>query len=258
MLKTSLRLIILPAIGLLFCTGVLHAQVLNVETYRTEADTIRTWTGSLSFGLTAAKQKSETIQLTNRTHAAYFGKYNSYLFLTNLNMLRIDDELISNGYMHLRTTFNYDNRWSPEAFTQFQYSQDWGLRRRYLAGAGIRYDFISTDDFIAGFTTGAMYEHEVWRAEGGQRRQFDRFKSTNSLLMRGNLSPTAQLNIVGYYQAEPVSFFTPRLTGDIELRFRISRFVQFGAQFSTTYDYAPATDVVSWIYSFRNNIIISL
>ncbi len=253
-----LRFLILFSALFLFLPGMVAAQVLNVETYRTEADTIRTWTGSLSFGLTAAKQKSETIQLNNRTHAAYFGKRNAYLMLTNLNVLRIDDEVVSNGYAHLRTTFSNESRWSPEIFTQFQYSQDWGLRRRYLAGAAIRYDFITSDEFSAGLTTGGMYEHEVWKAEDGPRQVFDRFKSTSSLLMRGNISRDVQLNVVGYYQAEPTSFFTPRLTGDIELRFRISRFVQFGAQFTTTYDYAPPIEIVNWIYSFRNNIVITL
>jgi len=234
-----------------------EAQVLNVESHRAEADTARAWSGSLQFGFSATKRKSQTIQLNNRSSARYFGDQHSYMFITNLNLLRIDEETISNGYAHLRSTLYYANNWSPEAFTQFQYSQDWGLRRRYLAGAGIRYDFIQSDDFTAGITTGAMYEHEVWRAEDGPRQQFDRLKSTNSLLMRGNLSPTTTLFVVGYYQGEPTNFFTPRLTGDIELRFRITRLIQFGAQFSTTYDYAPALEVVSWIYSFRNNIVVS-
>lgn len=246
------------ALLLLFSVSETNAQVLNVESYRSEADTAGSWSGSLQFGFSAAKQKSETIQLNNRSSASYFGSRDTYLFITNLNLLRIDDELISNGYVHLRSTFFYQSRWSPEAFTQYQYSQDWGLRRRNLLGGGIRYDFVESDDFTAGFTTGGMYEHEVWRAEDGPRQQFDRFKSTSSLLMRGNLSSNTTLYVVGYYQAEPTDFLNPRLTGNIDLRFRITRIVQFAAQFSTTYDYAPALEVPSWIYSFQNSIVISL
>jgi len=249
----AVAFIILALVG-----SPLHAQVLNVESYRAEADTAGSWSGSLQFGFAASKQKSETIQLNSRSSTSYFGERDSYLFITNINFLRIDDELISNGYIHLRSTLFYNNRWSPEAFTQYQYSQDWGLRRRNLLGAGVRYNFFDSDDFTAGFTTGAMYESEVWRSEDGPRQAFDRIKSTNSLLMRGNLSSNTTLYVVGYYQAEPADFFNPRLTGDVQLRFRISRIVQFSAQFSTTYDYAPAIDIQSWIYSFRNSIVISL
>ncbi|MCC5932625.1 MAG: DUF481 domain-containing protein [Candidatus Cyclonatronum sp.] len=230
-----------------------HAQVLNIESLRMEADTSKSWAGNLSFGFSASKQDSETIQLNSSATLIHFGKVHSHLMLTNLNLLTIDDELVNNGYVHLRGTYWYRRTWSPEIFTQLQYSEDWGLRRRALLGGGMRHNTVQTNSFTAGITSGLMYEHEVWRPEEAPRVEYNRLKSTTSLLMRGKLTPTTNLYIVGYYQAEPQRFGSPRLTADAELRFQISRLIRFSAQFSTTYDYNPPPDVVSWIYSFRNS-----
>lgn len=245
---------------ILFCLMPVFAsaQVLNVESYRSAADTSKTWSGNLSFGFQASKEQTSSLQLNNRSNMRYVSDLHSYLTITNLNVLRIDDELVSNGYVHLRGTFFVERRWSPEAFTQFQYSQDRGLKRRSLIGGVMHYEITSNDDFDAAFTTGGMYEHEVWNDDDVPGQQFDRFKSTSSLLMRGRLSSNTQLYIVGYYQATPGDFTNPRLTADIQLQFQISRLVTFGAQFNTTYDYAPPLQTESWIYSFRNTISLSL
>lgn len=234
------------------------AQVLNVESYRGQADTTKAWSGDLSFGFSASKQKTSSLQLNNRTNLRYVSPRHSYLMITNLNVLRIDEELVSNGYIHLRGTFLREQRWSPELFTQYQYSQSRGLKRRNLLGAVMRYDMIQRDEFSAALTTGGMYEHEVWNSDEVPRQQFDRFKSTSSLLMRGQLSANTELYVVGYYQATPNDFLNPRLTADVQLRFRISRIVTFGAQFNTTYDYAPPLQTESWIYTFRNTVSLSL
>lgn len=234
------------------------AQVLNVESYRSPADTSGSWTGNLSFGFSASKQKSSSLQLNNRTNASYVSERDIYLLITNLNVLRIEDELVSNGYIHLRGTFWREHRWSPEAFTQYQYSQNRGLKRRNLIGGVMRYEVIQNDDFDAAITTGGMYEHEVWSSSDVPRQQFDRFKSTSSLLLRGRISSNTELYVVGYYQATPADFINPRLTADVQLRFRISRVVSVGAQFNTTYDYAPPLETESWIYTFRNTVSIRL
>ncbi|MCH8567332.1 MAG: DUF481 domain-containing protein [Balneolales bacterium] len=235
-----------------------QAQVLNIESYRKASDTTKSWAGALTFGFTASKQKTQSLQLNNRTNAAYFGESHLYMLITNLSVLQVDDNLESNGYVHLRNMLFYNNTLSPELFTQLQYSQNWGLKRRFLVGAALRYNFISTDSFTSAVTSGFMYENELWQGEEAPRQLFNQIKSTTSLLMRGNITETTSLVLAGYYQTLPGDILNPRLTGDIELRFRISENIQFGAQFVTTYDYAPPIDVVSWIYSFRNNITISL
>lgn len=250
--KSGLLLLLLLAAGTLTAA----AQVLNIESLRMEADTTKSWAGSLNFGFSASKQDSETIQLSNSATLIHLGQTHSYMMLTSINLLTIDDELSNNGHIHLRGTLWHRQNWSPEIFTQLQYSQDWGLRRRALFGGGIRHNTIQQTGFTAGITTGLMYEHEVWRPEESPRIEYNRIKSTTSLLTRGKLSPTTSLYIVGYYQAEPQRFISPRLTGNVELRFQVSRLVRFSAQFTTTYDYNPPPDVQSWVYSVRNNFSI--
>ncbi|AXJ02069.1 Protein of unknown function, DUF481 [Cyclonatronum proteinivorum] len=232
------------------------AQVLNIESLRMDADTSKTWAGSLTFGFSASKNDSETIQLSNDATLVHLGQTHSYLLLSSLNLISIDDELVNNGHIHLRGTLGYRQRWSPELFTQLQYSRDWGLKRRALLGGGIRHNTFQKEHFRAGITTGLMFEHEVWHPEEAPRAEYNRLKSTTSLLTRGKLTESTSLYIVGYYQAEPERFLSPRLTANVELRFTVSRYVRFNAQFSTTYDYNPVPDVESWIYSFRNSFTI--
>lgn len=252
----GILLVLLVSVFLLQPAAPAHAQVLNIESLRMDADTTRSWAGNLTFGFSASKQDKQTIQLNNRATLIHFGKTHSYLMLTSINLVTIDDELVNNGYFHLRGTLWYHRRWSPEIFTQFQYSEDWGLKRRTLFGGGIRHNTIRKSGFTAGITTGLMYEHEIWSPEDFPRIMYDRIKSTTSLLTRGQLSPTTNLYIVGYYQAEPQKFLSPRLTANVELRFQVSRIVRFSAQFTTTYDYNPPPGVQSWIYTVRNNFSV--
>ncbi len=234
-----------------------NAQVLNIEKYRTDTDSANVWSGSLSFGLDLTRQKNEVLQIRNESNLAYYSKNNVYMMINNFNLVKIGDELANDGYFHIRATFNRQSRWSPEAFSQYQYSENWGLRRRVLLGGGVLYDFIRSDHFSAGVMTGAMYEHEVWKASDSPRRQYDRLKSTTSILMRGRPAENIGLVLTGYYQAEPETFLEPRLTGDIQVQFNISRLVTFSVQFSTTYDHRPAPGVTDLIYSLKNNVIIS-
>lgn len=253
-LKTSVLLLLFLLALLLPAPG--HAQVLNIESLRMDADTTRSWAGNFTFGFSAARQDKQTIQLNNRGALIHLGQTHSYLMLTSINLVTIDDELVNNGYFHLRSTLWHRKRWSPEIFTQLQYSEDWGLKRRTLFGGGIRHNTIRNPGFTAGVTTGLMYEHEIWNPEDFPRITYDRIKSTTSLLTRGQLSPTTNLYIVGYYQAEPQKFLSPRLTANVELRFQVSRIVRFSAQFTTTYDYNPPPGVESWIYTVGNNFSV--
>jgi hypothetical protein len=121
------------------------AQVLNVERFRSDADTADVWIGELKFDFSLNKQNTAVMALGNETNLARFTRNHVYYFLNQINLVMVDEKsLVSDGYFHIRGTYNRRKTWSPETFLQFQYNLNWGLKRRALAGATMRYKYLET------------------------------------------------------------------------------------------------------------------
>lgn len=235
------------------------SQVLNVERFRTDADTANVWLGELKFDFSLNKQNTSVLALGNETNLAHFTRRHVYYFLNQINLVMVDEKsLVSDGYFHLRGTFDRRNSWSPESFVQFQYNLNWGLKRRALAGATMRYRYLNTSAMRGSISTGLMIENEFWRESGEEAVEKNLIKSTTSLLIRGRIAEQAELVLMGYYQAPPESFFRPRVTGDAKLNLRISRNMTFTTQFVLTYDAEPLIDVTRVVYRLTNGIVISI
>ncbi len=248
---------------LLFCIiflagfSTLKAQLLNVERIRTVADTTG-WHGDLGFDLSVNKYRDRIFKLGNQANAAYYSNLHNYIFLTNLEIINVDgSSLVSSGYAHLRAVFLRKRTLSPELFVQHQYNNNLGLRGRALAGAGIRYTFLSRDAITGRFSTALMHEYENWRLSGEEGIQNNFIKSTNNLSLRGDLSEQTSLQIIGYYQARPSRFFEPRVTLENQLNIRMSRWVLFSVSFVLTNDSDPVIDIPKLTYELKNGIIIS-
>lgn len=245
----------------LYDITTLPAQVLNVETFRTEAtiDTTASWTGETVFDVSLAKFTEQVFELGNETNASYFTGTHRYLFLTSVELINVDgSSVISNGYFHLRSTFNENRKWSPELFTQFQYNENLGLNQRYLAGGSVRFRFLDEPSIRGSVVTGAMYEYEQWGIESGSFIENNLIKSTSNVAIRGRLSDTTQLLVIGYYQARPDRFFKPRITSENQLNMRISKFLTYRVKFTLTYESEPIGDTPSLIYLLKNGLIFSL
>jgi hypothetical protein len=245
---------------LLIFVSTIHAQVLNVESFRTQADidTTATWSGETVFDVSLSKFNERVFKLGNETNAAYFSGRHRYLFLTSVELINVDGaSVISNGYFHLRGTFNDNRNVSPEVFSQFQYNENLGLKERFLAGATVRYRFLNRPAIRGSVVTGAMFEHEKWGLTDQESVENQFIKSTSNIAVRGQLSPTTQLLVIGYYQARPDQFFRPRITSENQLNMSISRHVTYRVRFTLTYDVEPIIDTPNLIYTLRNGLIIS-
>jgi hypothetical protein len=235
------------------------AQVLNVERFRTDADTSNVWLGELKFDFSLNKQNTSVISLGNQTNLAHYTSSHVFYFLNQINLVMVDEQsLLSDGYFHIRGTYNRKKRWSPETFVQFQYNLNWGLKRRALAGATMRFTYLNRDKIRGALSTGLMFENELWREDGLPGVEKNQIKSTTSLLIRGNLTEQAELVLIGYYQAPPASFLEPRITGDAKLNLRISDNLTFTTQFVLTYDAAPLINVTKVVYRLTNGIVIGI
>lgn len=231
-----------------------YSQVVNVERHRVTADTVDILTGGLGVGLNISQNKSQVIRINNSADLTYISRHHDYILLGRNNFLRVEGEnVLNDGFVHLRTVLYRDNTYAPELFLQAQYNLDWGLKRRALAGASIRIRFTETDNFRAYASTGLMYENEIWEdADDLHREVFGLLKSTTSFNIRGNITDNLQLAAISYYQARPDRFFKPRFTSDWQMRFRVSENLRFIFQFVSTYDSDPPLGSTDFIYNINN------
>lgn len=244
----------------LFIAAPLYGQVLNVESFRTEAaiDTTASWSGETAFDVSLSKFNESVFLLGNETNASYFSGNHRYLFLTSVELINVDGaSVISNGYFHLRSTFNENKTVSPEIFTQYQYNENLGLNERYLAGGSIRYRFLDRQNIRGSLVTGAMFEHEQWGLEDGSTIEKNLLKSTSNIAVRGQLTETTQLLLIGYYQARPDQFFKPRVTSENQLTMRISKYLTYRVKFTLTYESEPIGETPDLIYTLKNGLVFS-
>ncbi len=249
-MKIGLILLAFPV----FTSGTVFSQVVNVERYRVTADTVNILTGGLGVGLNISQNKTQIIRLNNSADLTYISRYHDYILLGRNNFLRVEgDNVLNDGFIHLRSVLFRDNAYAPELFLQAQYNHDWGLKRRALAGAAIRIRFAQAQNFTAFASTGLMYENEIWEdTDQLQREVFGLIKSTTSVNIRGSVTENLQLAAISYYQARPDRFLKPRFTSDWQLRFLISENLRFVFQFVSTYDSNPPLDSSDFIYNINN------
>ena len=244
----------------LVVTGSLYGQVLNVESFRTEAtiDTTASWSGETAFDVSLSKFNESVFKLGNETNASYFSGKHRFLFLTSVELINIDgNSVISTGYFHLRSTFKENKTVSPELFTQYQYNENLGLNERYLAGGSIRYRFLNTSVIRGSVVTGAMFEHELWALDDSSKVENNLIKSTSNVAVRGQLTETTQLLLIGYYQARPDQFFKPRITSENQLNMQISKYLTYRVNFTLTYESEPIGDTPDLIYTLKNGLVFS-
>jgi len=260
-IRTLLLLVLITPAFLIGGFSTIQAQVLNVESFRTQVDgdTLAEWHGQTGFDVSLSKFNERVFKFGNDTNAAYFTGRHRYLFLTSVELINVDgSSVISNGYFHLRGTFNENSTLSPEAFSQFQYNENLGMKERFLTGASVRYTFLDRPDIRGSVVTGGMIEYEKWGVTEDQNVENTFLKSTSSLSIRGQLTETTQLLLIGYYQARPDQFFKPRVTSENQLNMRISERLTFRVNFTLAYDVEPIIDIPKLTYVLRNGLVISL
>lgn len=237
--------------------SVADAQILNVERTRGAVDSTG-WGAGLGFDFTVNKYRERVITGESESSITYTSTLHRYIFLSSLEFVDIDGaSVINSGYMHLRSTFLYDNSFSPELFGQYQYNNNLGLDNRILGGAGIRYRFISLDNFTGTFSTGVMAEHEEWKPVEDELVKNTFLKTSSNISLRGNVSEHAKLLVIGYYQARPIDFFKPRATLENQLNVRLSRHVALTVSFVMTNDADPIIDIPKLTYELKNGFLIT-
>jgi Protein of unknown function, DUF481 len=260
------------ALILYFMPLVAHGQILNIEQARVERDSSGYFTGKggLSFSMfnrNAGKDNPNNyLQLTFNGDLAYISEKHSYLLINYYNYLLVNydsDELrntvASTGYSHFRVNFMRKQRLSQELFTQVQADKARGLELRTLAGGGVRYRLIMSENSSVYIGTGFMHEHEEWKNPELDQKLIvsDLFKSTNYVSGKVRFNEQVGTEGIVYYQTgydDNVHAFRNRVSGDVTLQVKLTNKFSFRTNFSCTYEDEPIVPVTKFVYAISNGI----
>src|SRR5690606_15658735 len=205
------------------------------------------------------------ISFNTELNVAYMSKLHNYLFINHISLIKVSEQnVISEGYFHIRLNLFRKQFLSYEPFLQIQYDLGRGLEERELAGFTFRFDIRSNERIVLSFNTGAMYEHEYWVGEI-RRYAIDNenkiaetkfIKSTSNFAMRYKIKTGISIFSLTYYQARFENFFSPRIISDTQLQFAINKYLSFTTQYVFTFDDNPIINNTQMIYSLNQGIAI--
>jgi len=245
-----------------------YAQILNVEKQRLdslEKPFVLSFESKFgAFNRSATEdEKAEFINFSNSLNAVYSPhKKHAYVVLGNFHFTENNGKaILNNAYLHIRATFNYNKKWSPEVFAQLQDDKFRGLRNRKLAGAGYRWKPIDSEKFRFVLGAGPMYESEKWRSvETGEEKLVELWKLNSYMLLRWDITESVNFNTVLYYQAGydfAADLDRQRISNSTNLNFRISNHLSFTVTYQMAYENEPIFPITQFIYSIENGLKLS-
>ncbi|MFT5619542.1 MAG: hypothetical protein ACI85I_002788 [Arenicella sp.] len=246
---------------LLFFSIQSNAQILNIEKARFDNDTLQSLIGNAHLNMGLRQRNVKVFTLGGGYNMAYATKKHSFVSIGNINTIQVaDNDVISEGALHLRANWLRKKKISIETFTQAQYDEARGLNHRFLGGVGGRVRLRYSDKLALAVGTGAMYEIEQWEVTVDNIDFFaetDLFKSTTYISIQNEFSDSFEINFITYYQARFNDFFKPRIFADINFNLNINKKFTFNTKFSLIYDSAPVVPIRESFYNLSNGISYS-
>jgi hypothetical protein len=230
---------LLCSIFFILFTKIVPAQILNVEKFQSKFTDSTRFFNEFGLNATITQNQNTLIDLNAKTFHIYQKNDFRFLLINNIRLVVVEDEnVISRGYIHFRTTWKTTERLRYEVFFQEQYDGIRNLIRRDVQGADIRLSFVNSEKISLDFAIGLMHEYEKWKNDLYIRNT--RFlKSTNSLLFSFKFTDSFQFTTTGYYQFAPTRIKTPRLIADSRLSWKINDSFKIGLSNTFLHDAAP-------------------
>ncbi|MFQ3215414.1 MAG: hypothetical protein ACI9C9_002963 [Marivirga sp.] len=248
---------------LLAFSSLSEAQILNVESVRKSANTDKDLLGQLDIRFSMNNRSSTPdsssifTQVGVRANLALLKAVTAYILIGDVSYNALAGKaFISNGYLHYRNHFFYQNSFSMEQFNQWQYDAGRGLNNRLLTGVGGRYEFLDSGRFRLAVGSGLMVEHEAWKGEGGAiERTLP--KSSNYLTISAQFNETIIMKFTNYYQVgfdARSDLWRQRYSTDFSISFQFTKKLSFTTTFASTFDVAPIVPIKRFLFNADNGL----
>jgi hypothetical protein len=247
---------------LLFLSLSLNAQILNLENYRADGDSLKKFAlninGSFNVNNRSAAQDNPVnlIGYNISLDAIYVPGKHGYIFITHRNFLQINDSPFLNfGFIHGRVNFFRKKRLNYETFVQVSDDNFRGLNPRLIAGGSVRFRIIDLEETELLIGTGGFYEYEKWlNPLNNEIIRVEFFKSSSNIVFRHTFNKSFHMNGVAYYQFgydSNIEAFRNRYSLDLNLNSKITDKFSLTTHFDLSYENRPIVPITSFIYAVR-------
>lgn len=252
----------------IFAVGA-RAQILNIEKVRLDSlDKKQSYRinfeSKFNFYNRSATddEPAKFVNFSNDLNAVVAPGKHSYVVLGKLGYTENNGSaILNNGYLHLRTNFNYQKKWSEEVYAQIQYDNFRGLRQRYLLGGALRWHSVNSKSFDLFLGTGPMYEKEIWRSPVDQSNiEVNYLKLSNYFIIRWDIAENVNFNTIFYYQVgydRDIEAARNRISSTTNFNFKISESLSFTTSIAMAYEDKPIIPITKFIYGVENGLSLT-
>lgn len=188
------------------------------------------------------------------------GRFASFL-IGNVEFSEAEDRVfLDNSFVHLRTILQLPGQEGvrPEAFAQTQRDDSQLLKRRYLAGVGVRLQLFHDSTSAAYFGTTPMLEYELLdRDEVRIDPEVTVGRWSNYLVLKLELADLVTFVNTVYVQPRFDRFKDYRVLGESGLDVQLTRSVALRIAMNLRYDSEPPADLDRFDLSLRNGLAVT-
>ena len=239
-----------PLLMLMCCClpFILQAQIVNTERMRVNADEDG-WAGAFNLGLSLVNNKGEAIFSTNTSAGLEFlKKRHRILLLGNYSLLRkVEEELVDEGFGHLRYNYRMKKWLIAETFGQIQFNSIRQIQLRMLSGAGPRFRIVQNDSLYCFIGSLYMFEYEEESTPGIIHR--DHRISSYLSLGYAFLDQKFSIDNITYYQPKANQIFDYRISSQTSFTANITDHFSLKTSFNFLRDSRPPEGIPETRYS---------
>lgn len=262
---TFLTVFVLILLG----TSNLQGQIMNIEKFRLDSLSrknpfrLKLEANFDVYNRSATEEeRAEFIALGSEISSIYAPGKHFYMLLGEIHYVENNSkEILNNGNLHVRSTLNFRNKYSPELFAQIQFDDFRGLNYRAIAGGAFRWNAIREKKFMLTLGAGPMYEFERWKSlEDQSITEVDFVKLSSNVIIRWTISTHVDFNTIIYYQVgydDEISRARNRYNNNTNLNFRITELISFKMGLRLAYEDRPIVPITKFIYSVENGISLN-
>nr|NQU92078.1 DUF481 domain-containing protein [Bacteroidota bacterium] len=170
------------------------------------------------------------------------------------------EKITNNGFVHLRSMWNFRERTNWEFFIQREYDEFVNLKSRNLAGTAIKYRLIghtskkdSATSFDMNVSLGLMFENEDYNLEPDNVIE-NLIRSTNFISFDWLMDKRLNFTGVLYYQPALRDFNDFRVAAETTFEFSIFERLYFVFGVRYKYNNKPITDVKPFDLTVKNGL----
>jgi len=234
------------------------AQVNTERMRKTELKNGLSSSAKLDFGVISGN--SDFLKLRGGLRSDFTsGKYYIFGVIDYSRGFQDDELFINKGFVHFRCIRELDRMFQLELFTQIEFDDFIKLRRRSLAGGGLRLTLLSGNDpggriqpFELTLGTGYMWENE--EIDTSPPTETSIFRSTNYISFTWRFDERVYLGAVTYYQVYLKDPGDYRVLVESGFGFDVTSSVTFRLTFGLRFDNEPPAGVRKHDLEINNGI----